>query len=364
MLRFIALILLSMPFINASEAAENLSKQLSFSTERANFRPLTKNDFLKATELDASDESFVQVMDDVTAETLETQENFFMNSFDLTDLANQSKLYFAACQKESDKLLGVIKICNFNGTFGYHYQYLCTDAKYHKDCQGNGYATEVKKALLEHFQKLHITPSTESDKQPSLYLGFQGLIYLRNKPSLKYNILKSGYKIGRLFGDRVEIFYPFVRKCREKDPADETLHDIVIDYFGDYLSKDPAKADPALREICKISLNNLLTDGNSLQENLEGEDVFIASTLSDFPEHFDSLSSEQLKAITKCVNNIVPSMLAVRIKITVQKYLWCTGIRLIPAIKEYKQIAEVNSFLGVIKNAKKNLNNPLHQFPK
>ena len=143
---------------------------------------------------------------------------------------------------------------------------------------------------------------------------------------MKYNILNCGYKVGRLFGDRVEIFYPFVIAGKEGDPLyssyDPLLHDEIEPYLKGYLSRniDTGSAEEFLR---KTSLKNLLSvESSRFPEVLEDESTFIIVTIANFPILFDSvstnfltiiknslLSSEKKDQILQCEEEVQPEFI-------------------------------------------------------
>lgn len=272
---------------------------LSFKTARTRVQPLSFEHLEMMRELDNSDDSFVQIIEsDNIGDLLKTQKSI-LESTDkhvLRQNLNFMTMYYGIFDEstKNDNLFGVIKM-NFCGR-----EYIGTDEKYHKIHQGKGYGTEVKKALFGHWQNLGLIPHVHADPDSALFLGFCGLIHMRNKSSLKYNIINCGYKMGRLFGDRVEVYYPYVIRSEYKDhflpPEDEMLHERIYGDLCDYLSKDsPELARVGEEALRRMALKNIMTVKESaLNEALNEESGFITITLSRFPHLFDSESFSRL----------------------------------------------------------------------
>ena len=281
-----------------SAAASPLISKLSFETERMSVRPLIPSDYKAAKAVDATDSSFVKIIRIDTKASLLTQERILEGSTEISTLRHNeelSNIYYGAFLKNSDTLIGLIDIHNFHKNQETKC-YLGTEGKYHRDHQGQGYASEVKKALLQHFQDLRIIPAAEGDD--TLYLGFYGLINLNNKASLKYNIINCGYKVGRLFGDRVEAYFPFVVEClpyvtttdgitykgEETFNSSALLHDSIADFLAQYLSRDAATSVIGEKALRLESLRSLVTAGD---DALREENVFVINTLSKYLELLD-----------------------------------------------------------------------------
>jgi RimJ/RimL family protein N-acetyltransferase len=291
---------------DVSVAEEPLMKKLSFQTAQMSVRPLVLSDYDAARAVDASDSSFIDIIKADTRALLSTQKRILDGSTEINTLRqNQelSNIYYGAFLKDSDTLIGLIYIHRFHDN-PQTKCYLGTDGKYHKAHQGKGYASEVKKALLQHFQDLRIIPAAEGDD--TLYLGFYGLIRLRNKASLKYNIINCGYKVGRLFGDRVEAYFPLVVEClpylkdvsitwideagvssvRAEDSFNSSalLHDSIADSLAQYLSRDAATSVIGEKALRLESLRSLVTAGD---DALREENVFLINTLGQSLELLD-----------------------------------------------------------------------------
>ncbi|MCX7353023.1 MAG: GNAT family N-acetyltransferase [Proteobacteria bacterium] len=303
---FLTLNLSAVELADVSVAEEPLMKKLSFQTAQMSVRPLVLSDYDAARAVDASDSSFVDIIKADTRALLSTQKRILDGSTEINTLRqNQelSNIYYGAFLKDSDTLIGLIYIHRFHDN-PQTKCYLGTDGKYHKAHQGKGYASEVKKALLQHFQDLRIIPAAEGDDTP--FLGFKGLINLRNKASLKYNIINCGYKVGRLFGDRVEVYFPFVverlpylkdvfitwideagvSSVRTEDSfnSSELLHDSIADFLAQYLSRDAATSVIGEKALRLESLRSLVTAGD---DALREENVFVINTLSKSLELLD-----------------------------------------------------------------------------
>lgn len=287
---------------DVSVAEEPLMKKLSFQTNQMSVRPLVLSDYDTARAVDASDSSFVDIIKADTRALLSTQERILGSSTEISTLRqNQelSNIYYGAFLKDSDTLIGLIYINRFHDN-PQTKCYLGTHGKYHRDHQGKGYASEVKKALLQHFQDLRILPTAEGDD--ALYLGFEGLISLRNKASLKYNIINCGYKVGRLFGDRVEVYFPFVveripyvggyhyttadgsKVTEDAFNSSALLHVRIFSSLTQYLSRDAAIAVIGEKALRLESLRSLVTAGDDV---LREENVFVINTLGQSLELLD-----------------------------------------------------------------------------
>ena len=279
--------------------ADNLQSLLSFETSSTFARPLMPENLEAAKALDNSDESYVQVMDGVSLESLRVQADFFTCTLGIGELRKKADLfevYYGIFEKTEGSLIGVFKITRWNtgsydgdkNLFASSKNFLSTDVKFHKNHQGKGYATEFKQGLFEFYQKIGLIPNSKNDSETP-YMGFSGLIHLHNKPSLAYNVKKCGYKVGRLFGDRVEVYYPFVVKTCDYGflpPEDESLHDKIAKSLLDYLSRDNLSgANEAEKFLRRTALENLLScDEGNLKKALASEYIFLATTLDKFPD--------------------------------------------------------------------------------
>lgn len=295
----------------ADSAADNLQSLLGFETARTFAMPLMPENLGVAKEVDDSDESYVQVMDGASSESLERQAKFLTSTSGIVELgkAGLSEVHYGIFEKEKGLLVGVFKIWRVNtvcydsdkNPYALPKSFLSTSTKFHKAHQGKGYATEFKKGLFKHYQAIGLIPdSKENSKTP--YMGFSGLIHLTNRASLKYNIAKCGYRVGRLFGDRVEVYYPFVAKTGDYDflpPEDENLHETIAKLLDGYLEGDKA-SEKCLRE---IALKNLLGCGaDNLEKALNSEDIFLAATLTEFPDMFGLISAPVKDMIDRMVS--------------------------------------------------------------
>ncbi len=305
---------------DVSVAEEPLMKKLSFQTTQMSVRPLFHSDYDAARAVDASDSSFVQIIKADTRASLLTQERILEGSTEISVLRQNEELsgiYYGAFLKNSDTLIGLIYINRFHGN-PHTKCYLCTNGKYHRAHQGKGYASEVKKALLQHFQDLRIIPTAESDD--TLYLGFEGLINLRNKASLKYNIINCGYKVGRLFEYRAEVYFPFVVESitipeiethandagvlvtttwenNSTFDSSALLHDRIIGSLTRYFSRDEVTAAIGEKALRLESLRNLVEAGD---DALREENGFVFDALAKFPELLDDdLLTGKLDLITE-----------------------------------------------------------------
>jgi hypothetical protein len=230
-------------------------------------KPLLLKNIERAKGVDASDDSFVNLTENDGGisfeDKIKIQEEMFKESANINSLRNNLKygiLYMGAFIKENEELIGLIKIAGFYQDF---YNEICyqkptlgTHAKYHKNYQGLGYGTEVKKGLLGHYQKMKLIPHGLDDRESVPFQGFCGLVNLKNRSSLRYNIINCGYKVGRLFGDRVDIYYPYVSMSNGSKgnfyPAEnENLHDSIKDTLAQYLSRGGSsyEAEEGLRRL-------------------------------------------------------------------------------------------------------------------
>lgn len=166
---FLTLNLSAVELADVSVAEEPLMKKLSFQTAQMSVRPLVLSDYDAARAVDASDSSFVDIIKADTRALLSTQKRILDGSTEINTLRqNQelSNIYYGAFLKNSDTLVGLIDIHGFHDN-PHSKCYLRTDGKYHKAHQGKGYASEVKKALFQHFQTLKIIPTAEVKKTRS-----------------------------------------------------------------------------------------------------------------------------------------------------------------------------------------------------
>ncbi len=312
----------------SSAAVSSLISKLSFETEKMSVRPLIPSDYKAAKAVNASDSSFVEIIKTDTKASLLTQELILGSSTEISTLRQDrelQKIYYGAFLKDSETLVGLIDIHNFHDNHETKC-YLSTDGKYHRAHQGKGYASEVKKALLQRFQTLKIIPTAEGED--TLYLGFDGLINLENKASLKYNIINCGYKVGRLFGNRVEVYFPFVvesitiskiethtddagllvtrkRETNSTFNSSVLLHDRIIGSLTQYLSRDEATAAIGEKDLKLESLKSLVTAGDDALRDVREENIFVINTLGQSPELLDGdLLAGKLDLITElCIQS-------------------------------------------------------------
>jgi hypothetical protein len=115
--------------------------------------------------------------------------------------------------------------------------------------------------------------------------------------------------VGRFFGDRVEIYYPFVSTAKEPHFGlfeDLTLHDRIFENLRIYLSRGADEESKLISEkaLRKISLENLMSvEQQLLSEALDSESIFVINTLAQFPGLFENLSADQLNLINTILKN-------------------------------------------------------------
>lgn len=279
--------------LNAATSASDttLLDILSFETARAHVRPLMVENLVDARRLDSSDASFVQIIsDDFKGHNPEE-----FSSADIGILKERQNIYYGAFDKDAHALIGLIKVTGFSEDF------LRKDTKCHKSCQGKGLMTEFITALYAHYKAKGLIPTTRGDD--TLYKGFHCLVHITNKPSLNYNF-KCGGKVGLLFGDRVEIYYPFVSEGVRGEVyypvAGEALHDCVAKSFSQYLSKDAAESAAGEEILRRESLGILMAvEVDSLIKALREESAFFSHTLVRYPRWVDSIAREKLPIVAR-----------------------------------------------------------------
>jgi RimJ/RimL family protein N-acetyltransferase len=295
-----------------SHSCDTADTPWEFKTNRTIVRVLCLEDLERAKAVDASDDSFVSITDYIAdisfQDMLKKQDETFQESKNINfvrSALNFGTLYYGVFLQGNNVLIGLyrIVILSLNNS-------LKTDAKFDKKYQGKGYGTEVKRSLFNHYQNLGLIPRHPEDKETTVFQGFVGLISLGNKASLKCAI-NSGYKIGRLFGDRVDIDYPFVMVSNvtvsDSDflpLSDEKLHDLIKEPLEKYLSRNSSpdenkKAEETLRQ---ISLKNLMSVRQDLfAMALESESGFIEMTMAKFPYVFKDFE-DKLPAIDALIS--------------------------------------------------------------
>lgn len=291
-------------YVSIANENEKFEQKFQFSSTRCICRPLTLKDLPQAKEVNDSDQRYVSILDEKNVEeALNTQERA-LHSSDLNDVRKallKGILYLGVYFRDSHEMLAIIKI---DGLYpaqqeGGHVckHYLGTHAKYHKKYhkkyQNLGFGTEVKRAFVAHFTKIKLIPSDKTDQQLTAFKGFHGLIHLKNKPSLKYNIMNCGYKVGRLIGHRVDVYYPDIdtedvsSRSIYPPPPDNILHARVEKTLESYLSNDvniSLRAEEILRE---ISLQNIMKfNDQQFFIALDSESDFLVETLARFPALF------------------------------------------------------------------------------
>jgi RimJ/RimL family protein N-acetyltransferase len=278
---------------------------LTFETKRTLVKPLRLKHLEEAKSVDDSDASYVEIMadlDDVPIDQILQKQEATLENRDINYARSNlvhGILYCGVFLKEDNSLIGLVKIGGFYQDIPNEKHLLFSDIKYHKDHQGQGFATEVAKGLLQHYQTRKLIPCTTDDIKSSPFRGFHGLVHLTNKASLKCT-LNSGYRLSRLFGDRVEFSYPFVLSSPQPEgsffpPNDEKLHDDIKETLGRYLSREgfleeTERAEEALR---KASLQNLMSVNDfSLETALDSESSFVVVTLAKFPLLFKDFADK------------------------------------------------------------------------
>lgn len=299
---FLLIIFSSVLNASASDSSDSLFHLLSFTTERTKVRPLVPENLAAAQILNASDANFVDILNDEFYEgkpsfevKLQNQQHGLSQATKLEELKcnlSTSTIYYGIFKKEDSCLIGIIKISGFsNACLNY---FLSTSSKYHKDYQGQGYGTEVKKAFFERYEKMELIPTKGADPCAFPFLGFKGLVVFDNKASLNYN-LKCGYRVGLFIGDDCTVYYPMVLGEEVIDgitfKADDTLHDRIAPSFGMYLKKDPEQAllgEKLLRQEAIVPI--MLLEESNLAEMLNIYGDFIAESVGRFPDLFIKLN--------------------------------------------------------------------------
>ncbi len=268
-------------FLNlyASAAADNLQSLLSFETARTFARLLMPENLDTAKGVDDSDESYVQVMEGASLESITRQAKFLAETSEVRQLGSISDLYYGIFEKGSSSIVGIFRVWNLE-TKGF----LLTSIKFHRNQQGKGYATEFKKELFKRYQSIGLIPTFKDDLSVP-YRGFWGAIQITNKSSLAYNV-KCGCRIGSICGNTVNVYYPFVIKgsCGGIPELDESSHSSVVEQLVSYRSG----SKEAERSLRSIALQNLLSYGKGeLGKVLAGDSLFLAQTLTEFPDMWD-----------------------------------------------------------------------------
>lgn len=319
-----------------SEKGEPLKKQktksshpclmdaLSFKTKNLSVRPLTAEDYDSAKAVDQSDASFVNMITEEpdaldNSLNLITQASQLLQKTEVSDLnpfrttTPLGILYFGAFLEK--ELVGVLKIIGFYPPQeDMRTHYLGTDVKFHKTAQGKGYASEVYQALFHHFSALKLIPTREEDKDATAFLGVHGLIHLTNKGSLNCLILKCGAKIGRLYGDRVDVYCPLV--LQEQTPEeflpspDPQLDTTLRPLFKRYLSRETVDAQSAEEEIYTLSFKSLMDSKKEehFKENIISESGFLVRALARFPTLFSLIPQAYLQDVNACVTEMEESL--------------------------------------------------------
>lgn len=299
----------------------NLFDELSCESKNLTIRPLIPEEYEEAKALDQSDHSFLSLFSDdeispldegPTADSdLDTLQKAttLLKEKTLAELATVRQrlprgfLYFGVFARENSRLTGVIKFINFqpdwmNGNEIVKHL-LGTDVKFHRNSQGKGYASEAYQTVFSHFTALKLIPESPQEAMNTPFLGVHALIHLTNKASLKCLAFNSGAKIGRLFGDRVDVYYPGVPTIKQTEDymplPDANLDKDTRLIFTDYLSKDVLKSEPAEKELYAVSFQKFLDVTPSLREKaLEDEFVFILRALAKLPHLFNLVDASLL----------------------------------------------------------------------
>ncbi|MCX7342948.1 MAG: GNAT family protein [Proteobacteria bacterium] len=290
-------------FLNlyASAAADNLQSQLSFETARIFARPLMPENLDAAKVVDDSDESYVQVMDGSSLESLTGQARFLAENSKISQLGSISDLRYGIFEKGAGSLVGVYRIWLLDTN-----AFLLTSIKFHKKHQGKGYATEFTKGLFKRYQSIGLIPTSQDDLSTP-YRGFSGSIQLTNKASLVCNVIKCGYRISSIFGNTVYVYYPFVTKnCCGFPQLDESSHHSVVEQLASYRSG----SKEAERSLRSLSLQNLLSYGKGeLGKVLAGDSLFLAQTMAEFPDMLDLISDREKETVKAIISEEIASLI-------------------------------------------------------
>lgn len=293
---------------------KKLFEELSCESKHLTIRPLVPEEYEEAKALDQSDQSFLTLFSD-DEEAPSDQENTADRNLDsikktcsllkeksLSELSTvrqeipSGDLYFGVFSKEHSALAGAIKFKGLQSDWMEGDEtvkhLLGTDVKFHKNTQGKGYASEAYRTVFSHFQTLELIPEHAQEHNNATFLGVHALIHLTNKASLKCLVFNSGSKIGRLFGDRVDVYYPDIPTLKTTEDylpvPDANLDKDLRPRFTDYLSRDIQKSEPAEKEIYEASFQKFLTLPESHREiALDDESGFFLRALAKFPHFFD-----------------------------------------------------------------------------
>lgn len=295
-----------------------LMDALSFKTKNLSVRPLTPEDYDSAKAVDRSDASFVNIITEEpdaldNSLTIIKEGSQLLQKIDVSDLnpfrtnTPLGILYFGAFLEK--ELVGLLKFIGFYpAQEDMKTHYLGTDVKFHKTAQGKGYASEVYQALFHHFSTLKLIPTGEEDKDTTAFLGVHGLIHLTNKGSLKCLVFKCDAKIGRLYGDRVDIYYPrvFQEQTQEEflPSPDLQLDPTLRPLFKRYLSRETVdNSQGAEEELYTLSFKRLMNSKKEehFKENIMAESGFLIRALGRFPTLFSLISQAHLQDVNACV---------------------------------------------------------------
>jgi hypothetical protein len=310
---------------------KNLFEELTCESKNLTIRPLMPEEYESAKTLDQSDHSFLELFYDDEDAPLD-EENTANNTLNtlkkastllkaktLSELSTvreeipSGTLYFGVFTKATSNLAGVIKFKGFSSDWldgeETTKHLLGTDVKFHKDTQGKGYASESYQTVFRHFTDLKLIPSSEQGHNDATFLGVHALIHLTNKASLKCLILNSGAKIGRLIGDRVEVYYPTVPTLQKEEEylplLDASLDKGIRPLFTNYLSRNTLQSEPAEKEIYEASFQKLLSvSPDNWEKALGDESGFLVRALAQFPHLFDSVPPPLLPTLNTLITQM------------------------------------------------------------
>lgn len=317
-------------FIENASATQgaSLDELLTCESDRLTIRPLRIADYTAAKDIDELDKSYVTILDqeDETADFIQSNLNASEQALKAQGKENltaallklpRGMLYYGVHQKDEDKkLVGVILLSTMHS--GYcdaekiDKPFLSTDVKFHKDIQGRGYASEAYNELFKHWMQLKLIPSNESSSDECAFSGIHALIHLTNKASLKCFTMNCGFVIGKLFGHRVDVYYP--RVVKPKNPGEfppfgpETLDQEVRSLFEKYLKKD-ADVEAAQKSLYQRAFQNLIAvEEKDISRTAEDESAFVVDAIGRYPELFKDLPKSFYESLQKLICEIEKDM--------------------------------------------------------
>ncbi|MGN6671635.1 MAG: hypothetical protein ACTHJ4_08880 [Candidatus Nucleicultricaceae bacterium] len=331
---YIIILLMFFSCMGSADASlhKTLDDLLASESARLTIRPLKLAEFDAALALDKTDQRFVSIIEEEegvpasTKDSLKKADNLLKadGATDVVDALYQlpsGVLYLGAYTKgEASRLVGILKLSGFykhdESDEKKNKGFLGTDVKFHKDTQGQGYASEVYETLFKHLAHLKIIPSLEDAEEEAVFSGVHALIHLTNKASLKCLVVNCRSAIGKLFGNRVDVYYPkpVVRTDVVEFPpfGPDTLDQEVRPVLEQYLSRDKDISEPAEKVLYQKALQGLMNvEETRIEEAVNDESAFIMAAIGKYPEFFKGLPKsfhDPLKKNIKEIEKDMPSI--------------------------------------------------------